>query len=184
MENIVYKELKLEDINSETLNYFNRYQIVENYYKNENGKWVLNNDDYIKHLSKEKWDKNRNDEVLKELEDSIKNGDYVFGAYDNNKLIGFVILLSNKFGSKNQYIQISFMQVSFGYRNKGIGKILFNLCINKAKEICAKKLYISTNTAEETQLFYLKIGCKDAIEINNELANKEPKDRQMEYEIK
>jgi len=30
----------------------------------------------------------------------------------------------------------------------------------------------------------LKIGCKDAIEINYELADKEPKDRQMEYEIK
>jgi N-acetylglutamate synthase-like GNAT family acetyltransferase len=183
LENITFKELIFDDINNNLLDNFNRYQKVDNYYKKENKKWVLKSDEYINFLSKNKWDKNRNNEVINEFIETIKEGGYVFGAYDNKKLIGFAILLNKKFGSKKQYIQLSFMQVSFGYRNKGIGKKLFELCIEKAKEIGVQKIYISTNPSEETQKFYLNIGCKDAMEINKKLAEDEPYDRQMEYEI-
>jgi N-acetylglutamate synthase-like GNAT family acetyltransferase len=91
--------------------------------------------------------------------------------------------LNKKFGERNQYIQLENFHVSFGYRHKGIGKRLFGLCVEKAKEIGIEKLYISANTSEETQRFYLSIGCKDAVEINKKLAEEEPYDRQMEYKI-
>ena len=44
-------------------------------------------------------------------------------------------------------------------------------------------MYISANSSEETQKFYLGIGCKDAEEIDKELYEKEPFDRHMEYKI-
>jgi N-acetylglutamate synthase-like GNAT family acetyltransferase len=73
------------------------------------------------------------------------------------------------------------MQVSYEYRHKGIGKKLFELCIKKAKEMGIKKIYISANSSEETQNFYLSAGCVDAEEIKKELFEKEPYDRHMEY---
>jgi N-acetylglutamate synthase-like GNAT family acetyltransferase len=91
--------------------------------------------------------------------------------------------LNNKFGTKKQYIQLENLHVSFNYRHRGIGKKLFELCIEKTKKIGIGKIYISANTSEETQKFYLSIGCKDAMEINRKLAEEEPYDRQMEYEI-
>ena len=76
------------------------------------------------------------------------------------------------------------IHVSNSYRHKGIGKKLFDFCVEKARDIGISKIYISANTAEESQRFYLGIGCKDAMEINKKLAEDEPYDRQMEYELK
>jgi N-acetylglutamate synthase-like GNAT family acetyltransferase len=178
VENIEYKELKIYDINNNLLDYYNRYQKVKRCYRNENGKWIIKEIEYI-----EDWNKNKKEYKTKEFSEIINNGGYVFGAYENNKLIGFARLLNKKFGNRKQYIQLENMHVSFGYRNKGIGKKLFNLCIKKAEEIGIEKIYISANTSEETQMFYLNIGCIDAEEINKELMEKEPYDRQMEYKI-
>jgi N-acetylglutamate synthase-like GNAT family acetyltransferase len=178
MENIIFKELKLVDINNNILDNYNRYQEVKKCYRNENGKWILKDIGYI-----ENWDKDKIQDKIRHFSDCIKNGDFIFVAYENEKLIGFAILLNKKFGNRKQYIQLDNMHISFGYRNKGIGKKLFKLCIEKAKIIGIEKIYISANTSEETQKYYLSIGCKDAEEINKELAEKEPFDRQMEYKI-
>ena len=75
------------------------------------------------------------------------------------------------------------MHVSLEYRFKGIGKKLFKLCVNKAKQVNMEKIYISANDSEETQKFYLGLGCVDAMEINEKLAELEPCDRQMEYVV-
>jgi N-acetylglutamate synthase-like GNAT family acetyltransferase len=178
METIEYKILKFNDVNENILDYYDRYQEVKKCYRNENGKWIVKKIEYI-----ENWNKNEIENVIKEFIETIKNNGCIFGAYENNKLIGFAALLNKKFGSNNQYIQLGHMHVSFGYRNKGIGKKLFELCIKKTKEIGAEKIYISANTSEDTQRFYLSIGCIDAEEINKELAENEPYDRQMEYKI-
>jgi N-acetylglutamate synthase-like GNAT family acetyltransferase len=178
MENIVFKELKITDINNNILDYYNRYQEVKKCYRKKDGKWIITEIEYIAN-----WDKNEIENVIKEFTNTLKYNGRIFGAYEDNKLIGFATLINKKFGSNNQYIQLGHMHVSFGYRNKGIGKKLFELCIKNAKEIGAAKIYISANTSEETQKFYLSIGCIDAEEINKELAENEPYDRQMEYKI-
>lgn len=178
MENIEYKELKINDINNNILNYYNRYQEVKKCYRYEDEKWIIRDVEYI-----EDWDKNKIECIIKGFLEIINDGGCVFGAYKNNKLIGFAALINKKFGSRNQYIQLDNMQVSFDYRRKGTGKKLFELCINKTKELGVEKIYISANTSEETQKFYLSIGCIDAEEKNKELVAKEPYDRQMEYKI-
>ncbi|MDR2747907.1 MAG: GNAT family N-acetyltransferase [Treponema sp.] len=176
MENIEYKELGIDDIHSNILDYYNRYHEVKKCYRNENGKWVIKKIEYV-----EDWDKDKKENIIKDFSKIINNGGYIFGAYEDNKLIGFAVLVNKKFGSRKQYILLDNMQVSFGYRNRGIGKKLFELCVKRVKETGIEKIYISAHTAEETQAFYLNIGCIDTEEINRELAEKEPYDRQMEY---
>jgi N-acetylglutamate synthase-like GNAT family acetyltransferase len=179
MENIIFKELKSEDINSKLLDNFNRYQEIKRCYRYENGNWIVKNNEFV-----ENWDKNKKDNKIIKFSNILNNDSgYVFGAFENGTLVGYAVLFNKKFGSIGQYIQLFSLQVSFGYRHKGIGKELFKLCIKKTRETGVKKIYISANSSEETIRFYLSIGCKDAIEINKEQAEEEPYDRQMEYEI-
>jgi N-acetylglutamate synthase-like GNAT family acetyltransferase len=179
LKNIEFKVLSLNDINNKLLDDFNRYQKVKKCYVNDNGKWILKSNEFI-----ENWDQDKKYNVIKYFSNAIDEGSFVIGAYDNNNLIGFSVLLNKKFGKKKNYVELKYLHVSFGYRHKGIGKKLFELCIKKAKNIGIEKIYISTNSAEETQKFYLDIGCIDALEINKEAAENEPYDRQMEYIIK
>ena len=174
--NIAFKELKISDINNNMLDNFNRYQEVKKSYRKENGDWVLKDIGYIKN-----WDRKKLETIILYFSNTINKGGYVFGAYENEKLIGFAVLLNEKFGSRKQYIQLENLHISLGYRHKGIGKKLFRLCIEKAEKLGAEKIYISANSSEETQKFYVSIGCIDAAEINKKIADDEPYDRQMEY---
>ncbi|MHB1392492.1 MAG: GNAT family N-acetyltransferase [Clostridia bacterium] len=105
----------------------------------------------------------------------------VFAAFDKDILVGFASLEHNYFGSENQYIQLSMIHITRNYRNLGIGKVLFELCINKAKEFGAEKLYISASSCENGQSFYKKMGCVPADEINQKLFELEPYDCHMEF---
>lgn len=98
-------------------------------------------------------------------------------------MAGFSSLESEPFGSKKEYLQLSAIHTSYEFRGKGIGKQLFNLISERARAMGAKKLYISSHSAEETQLFYKKMGCTYAKEINEGLAKKEPYDIQLEFDL-
>jgi len=128
------------------------------------------------------WDKVKKDNLVKYFRELLQNNEgHIFGAFIDNYIIGFSVLLNKKIGSEGQYIQLKYLHLSKNYRHKGIGKKLFQLCIEKTKEIGVNKIYISANDSEATQKFYLGIGCKDAQEIDLESAKAEPYDRQMEY---
>jgi ribosomal protein S18 acetylase RimI-like enzyme len=179
-EKIEYKQLTLVDINENLLDNFNRYQKVIKSWQNIKGDWSLIDFEYIVD-----WDKDKKNNVIKEFLNIIENANgYIFGAYLNEDLIGFSVLLNKKFGTNEQYIRLKFLHVSLDYRNKGLGRKLFELCAEKTKEIGVKKIYIGANDSEETQKFYIGLGCKDALEINPEIFEEEPYDRQMEYIIK
>ena len=54
------------------------------------------------------------------------------------------------------------------------------ICIEKAKKIGIKKIYVSAGKSLETQKFYLNNGFKDAMEVKEKHNEDE---RQMEYEL-
>ncbi|MCL2092800.1 MAG: GNAT family N-acetyltransferase [Treponema sp.] len=178
-EKIVVKELHVNDMYDEMLISFNRYQKVTRIWFNNNGEWQIKDHDYI-----EDWDEAKKIERAKQFKTILaEHKGSIFGAYDEHKLIGFSVIIHKFFGSDRQYVQLKYLHVSLEYRHKGIGKELFKLSVEKARDLGAKKLYISANDSEETQKFYLGIGCVDAVEINEALAQEEPYDRQMEYPV-
>jgi ribosomal protein S18 acetylase RimI-like enzyme len=172
------RELRLNDLFPDLLRHFNRYQEVKRCLRSENGKWVLKDIAFV-----EQWDEAIKKEIVADdFTNCINSGGAVWGVFDEkNELIAFASLLSDFFGSEGQYLQLMQIHTSYEYRSKGIGKILFQICVERAKGMGAKKLYISTHSSEESQLFYEKIGCVDAQEINKKLAEHEPYDRQMEF---
>jgi ribosomal protein S18 acetylase RimI-like enzyme len=191
MNNLIYKELSIDDLKDDLLDNFSRYQKINNYWiKNNDGIWILMNRNDSNNRYKnadniydDDWDKNEKVKIINnQLRDSIVNGGFVVGVYLNNKLIAFANLPNGLFGENNEYIRLTMLHVSNEYRNMGIGKELFKICVEKAKTTGAKKLYISAHFSEETQSFYKKIGCVDAIYVCNDISEYHPgDDRQLEF---
>ena len=87
------------------------------------------------------------------------------------------------FGVTAKYVQLVCFQVSEEYRRQGIGRKLFSMVCEEARQLCADKLYISAHSSKESQAAYRALGCTPAEEINEELAAEEPFDVQMEYRL-
>jgi ribosomal protein S18 acetylase RimI-like enzyme len=147
----MYKDLSIDDLKEYLLDPFNRYQKINNYWKkNNDGVWILvNRNDLINRFENtydvydDDWDKNEKVKIINKLRDSIEGGGFVVGAYFNNNLIAFANLLGGFFGRNNEYIRLTMLHVSNEYRNMGIGKELFRICVEKAKTAGAEKIYIS-----------------------------------------
>ncbi|QSX06511.1 GNAT family N-acetyltransferase [Sedimentibacter sp. zth1] len=177
-KSVEIKELNLYEINKTLLDNFNRYQKVERCWRKDNNKWILKDNPFI-----ENWDNEKKQQIISWLYDCKQQGDIVLAVFYDNKLIGFSSLGNTLFGQHKEYIELKMLQISYEYRNKGIGKKLFFLSVNKAIEKGAKKLYISAHSSEESQAFYKSIGCIEAQEINTQIAENEPFDCQMEYNL-
>lgn len=74
-------------------------------------------------------------------------------------------------------------QVSKPFRKMGIGKTLFKYGCDAIRKKDVPKIYISAHSSKESQEAYRKLGCINAIEINEQIAKNEPCDIQMEYKL-
>lgn len=178
LEQIIYKELTEAEIGVGLFASFNRYQEVNKCWRKEKGEWILKEIAFT-----EQWSPDEYEYLVKCLKNTLKTGGTVFGAFDNNLLVGFASLENQFFGSHKEYLQLSSIHTSFENRGMGIGKKLLSLVCNKAKEMGAQKLYISAHSSEESQAFYRAMGCVEAMEYNARLVAEEPCDCQLEYNL-
>jgi len=116
------KELSKNDLHPDLLQNFNRYQDVHKCLRKENNEWVLREVSFI-----EQWDEDiKKDIISVDFVNCINSGGIVWGVFnERNNLIAFASLLSDFFGSENQYLQLMQIHTSYEYRNKGIGCELF-----------------------------------------------------------
>jgi len=176
MRAITYQRIEQSAISHDLLDDFNRRQEVKRCWRKENNQWVLKEIAFI-----EDWNLDRKRREAIELLDCIREGGAVFGAFLENKLLGFASLSPDFWGTQDEYLEMRSLQVSCQYRGQGIGKRLFRLVAEYAGSLGAKKIYISANSSEETQAFYKAAGCIEAKEVNQAIAEDEPFDCQMEY---
>lgn len=104
---------------------------------------------------------------------------------DRREIVQNIYFLESKIiGSWQDTLQLKFLHVSRDYRKRGIASMLFKLAVEKAKELGAKKLYISATPSEHTVNYYRELGCVLAAEINPELFALEPEDIHLTYVIR
>lgn len=175
---IIYQEITKETLSLKLFIDFNRYQVVKKSWLTENGKRVLKDTPYT-----ETWTKAEKARLILYLENTLKTGGSIFGAFQGGKLIGFASLESKFFGLNQDYLQLSAIHTSYEYRGQKVGKNLFKLIAQKASQMGAKKLYISTHPAEETQAFYRSLGCRKAQETREDIIKLNPNDPQLEYQL-
>ena len=155
---------------------FNRYQEVTRCRRKEDGKWILRDIAFT-----EQWDDKDYAYLVKCLHNTLHQGGAACDAFANGALIGSASVENKPLGSSGQYLQLSSLHVSYGLRGMGIGRMLFAMAAEMAKERGAKKHYISALYAEESQAFYRAAGCREAEEYDRTLHEKEPCDCQLEY---
>ena len=176
MAEIILKNWSPADCTPNLLAEFRRYQDVRRCWRRENDTWVLKDIAYIGD-----WDNAQKAVVITQLRTCLQEGGWAMGAYDGDTLVAFASVAVTAFGTRGQYRNLDKIQTSADYRNRGIGRRLFAAACDWARTQNAEKLYISAHSAEDSIAFYRKIGCVDAVEINQRLAANEPCDCQLEF---
>lgn len=177
MENITYRKLKIEDC--ERINEMNPSQYIKNAWRTVDGKRQLVEINYLD----SDWP-NGYEHHYNNLKETILNGGSAIGAFDkDNKLIGFATINREFFGKEFNHVLLDQLFITLEHRSKGIGKKLFILSSDIAREWKADKIYICAGSAEETIAFYFAIGCIEAVEINKELYESDPRDYQLEFSL-
>ena len=157
-----------------------RKEVIENIYYLRDGKLVLEPD----YFDAQDWPPNEAEHYTPILTDCFDRGGFFRGAFDDDgRIIGVSVLESKFIGSNRDTLQLKFLHVSHGIRKQGLGTRLFNLAVEKAKSLGARKLYISATPSENTVNYYMKLGCVLATEIDPELFALEPEDIHLEYVI-
>lgn len=123
------------------------------------------------------------DNHLNRLQQTVKSNGIAVGAFSDNRMVGFSALNLSPFGDKYRYVLLDQLFISLEFRRKGIGKKLFLLTASEAKKNSMQKIYICAGSSEETLAFYRSLGCIDAVEVNRELSDNDPRDIQLEYSL-
>ncbi|WMT38900.1 GNAT family N-acetyltransferase [Paenibacillus sp. D2_2] len=121
---------------------------------------------------------------LSKLRQTLNEHGYAVGVFEGNgQLIGYGTINREFFGSAFKYVLLDSLFISLEHRNKGIGKVIFHACAEKAREWGADKIYICAGSAEDTVAFYHALGCTEAEEMKKELYENDPRDLQLEYRL-
>ncbi len=135
------------------------------------------------HYHLQDWPPGEADEHMPILERCYDRAGWFLGLFENNQQVGVAVLDSRFIGHNQNHLQLMFLHISNGYRQKGFGKQLFELAKIEASKRGAQKMYISATPSENTVDFYLHLGCKISSEPNPELFELEPEDIHMEYDL-
>jgi predicted N-acetyltransferase YhbS len=156
-----------------------RSEVIDNIYHFENGTLVLR----PQHYDVTGWPPGEAEKYTPILLDCFDRGGWFYGAFDDAKLIGIVVLESKRIGTHRDQLQLKFLHVSSSYRNRGLGTQLFELAKATARERGAKRLYVSATPSENTVNFYRRLGCAVAGEPDPELIELEPEDIHLECDV-
>lgn len=173
---IEYRAIKLEELNTDLFKHFIRHQVVTYCYRKSPEGWTNELDPFI-----DDWTPQEYEYLVKCLTNTLQTGGLVYGFFSDGQLKGFVSVESELIGEEQRYVDLSSIHVSEDYRGKGIGRQLFEIAKQWARENGADRLFISSHSAVETQAFYQAMGCVDARIFHPGHAQEEPYDRQLEY---
>lgn len=85
----------------------------------------------------------------------LDNGGYIFLAREGDRIVGTAGLASTGIG----VYELVKMSVSPAFQGKGISRMLMNKCMEKAKELHAKKIFLYSNSQLTTAIsLYKKYG--------------------------
>lgn len=175
---VQYRKLCEEEICRELFGKFIRHQNVTKCWRKENNTWTIKDAPFI-----DDWTENDYQTLIICLKHTAMTGGFVYAAFCDGSLKGFVSVEPDCFTGEQKYFDLSSIHVSEDMRGQGIGKSLFLAAKDWAKKKGADKLYISAHSAVESQAFYKAMGCVEAQMYNQKHIEEEPYDCQLECEL-
>lgn len=173
---VTIEKLTMDNFGENSLDRFSRHQVVTECWRCVDGQWGLYPVAFTEEWSQEKL-REIAGEMVRELGEDLLG----IGAFDGDRLVGYITLSRKILGSRGQYRQLDAFQVSQEHRGQGIGRQLFTRLCREAKTLGTQKLYISAHSSKESQAAYRALGCVHAEEIIPAIAQEEPCDVQMEF---
>lgn len=170
-----YRTLSEKEISVELFKDFIRRQEVTKCWRKENNEWVIRDAPFIDDWSKEDYQF-----LVTCLKHTVATGGFVYAVFCEGALKGFVSVEAELFGGENKYLDLTSIHVSEDMRGRGIGAELFHAAKEWAGKKGARKLYISSHSAVESQAFYRKMGCTEAQWYDQKHVEAEPYDCQLE----
>lgn len=156
-----------------------RAEVVENVYHHVGGGLVL----VPEHHDVAGWPVGEPEHYGPILRDCLDHGGACYGAFEGETLVGAAVLESRFIGLEKDQLQLKFLHVSRSERRGGLGVLLFEQAVGRARELGARWLYISATSSENTVDFYLSRGCQLVRELDAALFELEPKDIHLEFAI-
>lgn len=175
---IRYRNICEAEINRKLFSDFIRRQVVTKCWRKENGEWKIKDIPFV-----DDWSEENYATLVSCLKNTALTGGFVYGAFCDGKLKGFVSVEPALFGGEQKYLDLSSIHVSQDMRGQGIGKVLFLAAKEWAKKKGAGKLYISAHSSVESQAFYRAMGCMEAEVYNSKHVEEEPCDCQLECRL-
>lgn len=175
-ETFFYRELTEDELDRDLFRNFIRRQTVTKCMRKYGEEWKVKYDPFV-----DDWTEKDYQILIGFLKNTVRTGGFVKGAFYYKNLKGFVSVESELFGGENKYLDLSALHVSQDMRRMGIGRALFLSAADYAREKGAKKLYISSHSAIESQAFYRDMGCVEAAEYCARHVEAEPYDCQLEF---
>lgn len=166
------------DLPPDALKDFQRYQVTRQVKYLEQGEYQIKDDYFV-----DEWTAAQKLCAVQDLRHCLAEGGFVAGAIAAGALVGFANVENLLLGSRKQYLELRYIHVSREYRGQGLGRRLFCLCCEGARQRGAEKLYIGAHPAVETQAFYAALGCVPAAEVVPGILAAEPLDIQLEYTL-
>ena len=172
------RELKRSEVDSVWR--VDRSELVEAVYHLEGGELVLRPE----HHDVPGWPPGERELYGPILMDCFDAGGTFYGTFDDaGELVAVAVLESRFIGKAKDQLQLKFLHVSRACRGQGLGGKLFAMAAVRARELGARRLYISSTPSQNTVDFYLSLGCRLAEEIDPDLYELEPGDIHLEYEV-
>lgn len=178
MDTVTYTPLTAANFSPHSLDGFVRRQRVEECWRRVDGALVLRPVEYV-----EDWDVEERRKIAAEILRRLDAGGAAFGALCGGEVAGFALLSGERMGPGRQYADLLLFYVSEPFRGRGIGGALFRMACGAARELGARRLYISAHSAREVIAAYRALGCVETEEPDPRHVEEEPCDIQMEYRL-
>jgi ribosomal protein S18 acetylase RimI-like enzyme len=179
MTEVLYQQLNFQDIAENFLDGYQRQQCVRRVYRGEHGSKRLVPEQFL-----DDWDAGDRANIRAALVEAARNGGYAIAARTSHlPLAGFAALAPGRIGPDDEYIELLLLHVDARCRGTGIGRELFDRCAREACFRGAKRLYISSQSSEQTVRFYRAFGCRDATWLSTPHVEEEPADYQLEFRL-
>ena len=178
-EEIEYRTLAYDELSRALFAGFCRQQVVTRCWRKVDGAWAIVSDPFT-----DDWDETEYAALIASLQNILKSGGAVYGAFSRGVLKGFSAVSAERLGKRAQYLDLVYLHVSKEQRGRGMGRALLRLSAQWARANGAEKLYLSAHSSVESQAFYRAMGCVEAEEYQASHVKSEPWDCQMELCLK
>ena len=126
------------------------------------------------------WSEKGIENRAKSWKPALENGGFFYGAFNDDRLAGFVILGPKKWDDSGEIVALF---VDKDQRRQGIASKLMKKAEEKAKEMGMNSLFLYSNPTESSVSFYLNNGYRIVGLISKEIVRSLPGDIVMAKKI-